>query len=127
VKAGHTFDFKTFNSLAIKKVEEKASKKGYAIIQQSALATISVGGNTKAMVGQRIDSTDWGNVAAVAKKFIKEKRKQVQVHVVYKYDSKAEESSDSSSGSPPPKKTKYDNSTDDDLVSDSDISLTSKR
>ncbi len=63
----------------------------------------------------------------MAKKFIKEKRKQVQVYVVYKYDSKAEESSNSSSGSPPPKKTKYDNSTDDDLVSDSDISLTSKR
>jgi len=59
VKAGHTFDFKTFNSLAIKKVEEKASKKGYTIIQQSALATISVGGNTKAIVDQCIDSTDW--------------------------------------------------------------------
>jgi len=51
VKAGYTFDFETFNSLAIKKVEEKASKKGYAIIHQSALATISVGRSTKAIVG----------------------------------------------------------------------------
>ncbi len=59
VMAGHKFVFKTFNSLVIRKVAEKASKKGYAIIQQSALATISVGGNTKAMVGQCIDSTDW--------------------------------------------------------------------
>ena len=73
--AGHKFDFETFNSLAIRKVAEKASKKGYTIIQQSALATISVGGNTKAMVGQCIDSTDWDNVASVTKKFIKEKRK----------------------------------------------------
>ncbi len=32
VMAGHKFDFETFNSLAIKKVTEKASKKGYAII-----------------------------------------------------------------------------------------------
>ncbi len=38
--AGHKFDFKTFNSLVIKKVTEKASKKGYAIIQQSALTTV---------------------------------------------------------------------------------------
>jgi len=30
--AGHKFDFKTFNSLAIRKVIEKASKKGYTII-----------------------------------------------------------------------------------------------
>jgi len=33
VMAGHKFDFKTFNSLAIREVTEKASKKGYAIIQ----------------------------------------------------------------------------------------------
>ncbi len=44
--------------------------------------------------GQYIDSTDWDNVASVTKKFIEEKRKQVQVQIVYKYDSKAEEESD---------------------------------
>jgi len=32
VIAGYKFDFKTFNSLVIKKVIEKVSKKGYTII-----------------------------------------------------------------------------------------------
>ena len=44
------------------------------------------------------------------------------MHIVYKYDSKAKESSNSSSDSLPPKKTKYNNSIDNNLISDLDIS-----
>jgi len=44
------------------------------------------------------------------------------VYIIYKYDSKANSSSNSSSNSLPPKKTKYNNSIDNNLISDLDIS-----
>ena len=118
------FSYQNFNASTVKKIDERAQKKGYRTILRNAIAIISCSGNMKAIESSCTGSDEWEQVRGLAESWLGEKRKGVTIRMQCIYDSKDESSEGSATSEDKrPKSSKNRRNrdeTDEDPASNSD-------
>lgn len=125
ISTSDEFNYHDFNATTVKKVEAKAQKKGYRTILQSAIATLTCHGPTKAIDAVCSEPEEWANICKLVGVWTKEKRNGVTVRISYIYDSKEQSSGGSSEESQAEPKAKKPRHQTDEDISDSDDILDS--
>ncbi|MCJ1280062.1 hypothetical protein MMC21_007887 [Puttea exsequens] len=110
------FDFATWHSEAIKRVDTIAEKGGYRVIMQTGIATITCSGNVQKFDNDCKGLDEWESISDVLRQMgINDKRKGLQVRLLYAFDKK-----ESPGFIEPNAGEKHSYSTDEELTSGDD-------